>query len=101
MKMYLPSTAIMAITVAVLSLSSTSQAEDNATEAGKSTFKVSGMKCESCENAVTKAVTKLDGVKTAEADAKKGEAVVTYDPAKVSTEKITAAINSTPFKVAQ
>lgn len=74
----------------------TARAEDKS-----ETFKVSGMTCASCENSVKKAVTKLDGVNKVEADSEKGQAVVSYDPAKVTPEKITAAINTTPFKVAK
>ncbi len=81
----------------------TLRAEDkSASGASKeATFKVSGMVCGSCENAVKNAVTKVDGVKTIDADSGKGTAVVAYDPAKTSEEKIAAAINGTKFKVAQ
>lgn len=65
----------------------------------KANFKVKGMMCGSCESAVKNAVTKVDGVKSIEADADKGTAVVAYDPAKTSEDKIAAAINTTKFKV--
>lgn len=65
----------------------------------KADFKVSGMMCGSCENAVKNAVTKVNGVKSVEADSEKGTAVVTYDPAKTDQAKIAAAINTTKFKV--
>ena len=70
-------------------------------EDSKATFKVSGMSCSSCEGAVKGAVTKVDGVKSVDANAEKGTAVVAYDPAKTSEEKIAAAINTTKFKVAK
>lgn len=65
------------------------------------TFKVNGMMCGSCENAVKGAVTKVEGVKSIEADADKGTAVVAYDPAKTDETKIAAAIDTTKFKVAK
>jgi copper chaperone CopZ len=70
-------------------------------EEAKSTFKVKDMMCGSCESAVKDAVTKVDGVKSIQADAEKGEAVVAYDPAKTTPAKITAAINTTKFKVVE
>jgi copper chaperone CopZ len=43
---------------------------------------------------------KLDGVKKADVDWKKGEVVVRYDPAKVSPSQMTKAVNeSGVFKV--
>ena len=82
--------------VAAVALTTIAQAEE-----AKSTFKVKGMMCGSCENAVSKAVTKVDGVKSVDADSGAGEAVVSYDPVKTSPEKITAAINTTKFKVVE
>lgn len=43
---------------------------------------------------------KLDGVKKAEVDWKKGEVVIEYDPRKVTTSQMTKAVNeSGVFKV--
>ena len=43
---------------------------------------------------------KLDGVKKADVDWRKGEAVVEYDPGKVTTSQMTKAVNeSGVFKV--
>lgn len=82
--------------VAAIAFTAMAQAEE-----AKSTFKVNGMMCGSCESAVSKAVTKVDGVKSVDADSGSGEAVVSYDPTKTSPEKITAAINTTKFKVVE
>lgn len=85
------------IALAMLGLASLSaRAEDKS-----ATFKVNGMSCGSCESSVKGAVTKVDGVKSVEADADKGTAVVAYDPAKTDETKIAAAINTTQFKVAK
>lgn len=95
-------TQIAFVAVAVTGLATAGlRAADKSAAAGeaKANFKVNGMMCGSCENAVKNAVTKVDGVKSIEADSDKGTAVVAYDPAKTSEEKIAAAINTTKFKV--
>ena len=90
--------------LALVGLSSVSLRAEDKPAAGTSketTFKVNGMVCSSCASTVKNAVTKVDGVKTIDADSEKGTAVVAYDPAKTSEEKIAAAINTTKFKVAK
>jgi copper chaperone CopZ len=67
----------------------------------KATLKANGMSCSSCDSAVKGALTKVDGVKSVDANAEMGTAVVAYDPAKTREEKIAAAINTTKFKVAK
>ncbi len=42
----------------------------------KKIIKIDGMSCEHCENAVKTALEEIDGVKSAKADRKKGNAVV-------------------------
>ncbi len=93
MKTRLTQIAFVAVAVTGLAIASAAAGE------AKANFKVNGMMCGSCESAVKKAVTKVDGVKSIEADADKGTAVVAYDPAKTSEDKIAAAINTTKFKV--
>jgi copper chaperone CopZ len=55
-------------------------------------FKVEGMTCGGCEASVKMVVKKLDGVEKVTASHKEGRATVTYDPAKVTTDDIEAAI---------
>ena len=57
-----------------------------------SVFKVEGMTCGGCEAGVRISVKKLDGVEKVEASHEEGLAKVTYDPEKVTVEKIKAAI---------
>jgi copper chaperone CopZ len=88
-------TKVALLAVATLGFASLSaQAEEK-----KATFKVNGMMCGSCENAVKGAVTKVEGVKSIDADSGAGTATVAYDPAKTDEGKIAAAINTTKFKV--
>ncbi len=58
-------------------------------------LKVDGMTCSACEGNVQKGLLKVDGVKSARADAKTGEVVVKYDSKQTTPEKIVAAFNQT------
>jgi len=62
------------------------------------TFAVEGMTCADCSSAINAEVIKLKGVTTVAADYKRGQAVVQYDPAKVTSAQIIAAINSLKYK---
>lgn len=55
------------------------------------TLGVPGMTCSACPITVKKAISKVDGVKQAEVDFDKRQAVVTYDDAKVGTDQIMRA----------
>jgi mercuric ion binding protein len=55
------------------------------------TLSVPGMTCPACPITVKKALTKVDGVATAEVDFDKRQAVVTYDDAKTNVETLTQA----------
>lgn len=61
------------------------------------TLKVEGMTCSSCGLTVRVAIKKLDGVKDAKVNVPSKEAVVEYDPAKVTPEKIVEAINKAGY----
>ena len=62
---------------------------------------VNGMACGSCSTKVSKALTKLDGVLNGSACHQSKKATVLFDPSKVKSEQIVAAINSTGFKVGE
>jgi copper chaperone CopZ len=59
----------------------------------RTTLKVSGMSCGECAKTVEKETKKIEGVKTITVNQPKGEAAVTYDPAKTSPEAIAKTIN--------
>lgn len=62
-------------------------------------LKVSGMSCGVCAKTVEKEAKKIDGVKAAKVSQPKGEAEITYDPAKTSPEAIAKRISDkTAFK---
>ena len=62
-------------------------------------LKVSGMSCGVCAKTVEKEAKKIDGVEAAKVSQPKGEAEITYDPAKTSPEAIAKKISDkTPFK---
>lgn len=58
------------------------------------TFHVKGMTCGGCVYGVRKVLTRLPGVLKADVSYEQSSAVVTYDPAKVTVEKMTAAIGT-------
>ncbi len=59
----------------------------------RATIEISGMTCAGCAMNVEQALKRLPGVKSVEASYEKGQAVVEYDPAKVKTEQLKAAID--------
>ena len=67
-------------------------AQEEASTLIVSTFHVEGMTCGGCEVGVRRVVRKLEGVDDVEASYEDGSAVVTYEPDKVTTDDIIAAI---------
>ena len=65
----------------------------------KTTFRVSGMSCNGCSNSISKALSRMDGVKDAKADFQKGIAVVEYDEKIITKAKIIEVIENLDFKV--
>jgi copper chaperone len=66
----------------------------------KATLKIQGMTCNHCVMRVAKAIKAVPGVQDAQVDLQKGEAVVTYDDAKVALEKLSLAVVDAGYKVA-
>ena len=62
-------------------------------------FTVPGMMCNNCKETVEGATLGLDGVLSSEVDLPNKTAAVSFDPAKVSVETITTAIERTGFDV--
>ncbi|MCP5518415.1 MAG: heavy-metal-associated domain-containing protein [Verrucomicrobiales bacterium] len=63
--------------------------------------KVDGMSCEACSTKVSKALASVEGVKEQKVCHVAKQAVVTFDPKKISRDKVIAAIDSTGFKSVQ
>lgn len=64
------------------------------------TIKVQGMTCNHCVMRVAKALKAVPGVQDAKVDLQKAEAVIVYDDAKVSAEKLSVTIAEAGYKVA-
>jgi len=62
------------------------------------TIEIQGMHCAGCAVNVEQALKRLPGVRFVEASYEKGQAVVEYDPAKVSPEQLQAAIERIGYK---
>jgi copper ion binding protein len=63
------------------------------------TLKVQGMTCNHCVMRVAKALKAVPGVQDAKVDLQKAEAIVSYEEAKVSAEKLSAAVVEAGYKV--
>jgi copper chaperone len=61
---------------------------------------VKGMSCGGCENAVTRAVSLVDGVSNVTASHRDERVTLDYDPAKATREAIEQAINRAGYRVA-
>lgn len=70
-------------------------------EAETIAVKVDGLACEACSDKVGKKLAALKGVTEQMVCHESKQAVVTFDPDKVSTRDILAAIDATGFKVAE
>jgi copper chaperone len=64
------------------------------------TLHVTGMTCGGCENAVTRAVSRLDGIAHVTASHQNERVIVDFDAAKVDRARITAAITNAGYHVA-
>ncbi|MDD5163086.1 MAG: sulfite exporter TauE/SafE family protein [Candidatus ainarchaeum sp.] len=60
-------------------------------------IKISNMVCESCEKRIEKSLEKIPGVKHVKASYVESTAKITYDPKKVSLEKIASAIKEAGY----
>ncbi|WP_454731553.1 MULTISPECIES: mercury resistance system periplasmic binding protein MerP [Cupriavidus] len=61
------------------------------------TLSVPGMTCETCPITVKKALSKVDGVSKTSVSFEKREAVVTFDDAKTSVQKLTKATENAGY----
>lgn len=68
--------------------------------ADQMTLTVTGMTCGGCENAVKRAVSSLEGVSDVDASHRENRVTLTYDPAKVTREKIARQIENAGYQVA-
>ncbi len=65
------------------------------------TVKVDGMSCGACSDKVSKKLASVKGVTEQKVCHESKQAVITFDPAKVSAKDVLAAIDSTGFKTVQ
>src|SRR4051794_11511035 len=87
----------LAVLIAVLAFGAVSASAVTKT----TTIHIEGMHCNICSASVTKALKATEGVEKVEVSYEKGEAVIQYDDAKVTEEKLREVINGTGFKVAE
>lgn len=59
---------------------------------------ISGMSCENCVGHVTRALTRLNGIETAQVSLDTNQAVVIYDPNLVDTAQMLAAVEEEGYE---
>jgi copper chaperone len=69
-----------------------------ATEPSKTTLSIKGMTCGGCVAAVKLTLRKTEGVSAYDVSLEKGEAEVTYDPARTEPKKIAESVSKTGFQ---
>jgi copper chaperone len=62
------------------------------------TIKITGMSCGGCTASVTKVLSETPGVAKADVQLSPGQAMVEFDPAKVTREALCAAIDDAGFE---
>lgn len=62
-------------------------------------FAVKGMRCDGCARGVVLSLQDLEGVAAAQARPDPGEAVVTYDPARITRDDLRREIEELGYKV--
>jgi len=88
---------LLAAGVIIVATSCTQAAAEPVEGALTSTFEDQGMTCGGCEASIRLGVRKLDGVVDVQASYKEGSAEVTYDPDKVTSDQIAAAISKVGY----
>ena len=66
----------------------------------RSELQIGGMVCDSCSQAITAALQKLDGVHEVQVDHVSGKAVVRHDPARCPRSALVAAVTRLGYSVA-
>lgn len=69
-----------------------------AADTAKTTLMIKGMTCGGCVAAVKLQLKRTEGVASYEVSLAKGEAVVSYDPAKTDPKRIAASVSQTGFE---
>lgn len=80
------------VAVALVAIPVVDAQQKDSSKSATCTLNVTGMGCAGCAAAVKMAAKKVDGVADAAVSYEKGRAVVTYDPAKTTPEKIAKAV---------
>lgn len=61
-------------------------------------LKITGMDCAMCTNAIHKKLSQTEGIIKDDISYENGSAIITYDPAKITVEKIIKVIEATGYK---
>ncbi len=67
----------------------------------KITVKVEGMSCDHCRMNVENALKSLDGILQVKVSLEKNKADITYDPSKVTFDKMKSAVDDAGYKIVE
>mgnify|MGYP000364119839 CR=1 FL=1 len=67
---------------------------------GTAIISVRGMCCSGCARRIEREISKLNGIKSVSVNFRDGEAEVSFDPTKITIDKIVSAINNLGYKAA-
>ena len=91
-------TALAAVALLAFAGTTTLAGDESQEGTVTSVFEVEGMTCGGCEAGLRLTVKKLEGVEEVKPSHEDSNVTVTYDPAKVTTDKIQAAIEKLGYK---
>lgn len=97
-KLLLSSIFVLAFTFGALSEAFSSETKETKKSALGMTLQVDGMVCSECAKKVEQCLMKLKGVKKVEVNYDENQAVVEYDPKKVTTKKMIDALKKKGYK---
>ncbi|MGH2831117.1 MAG: heavy-metal-associated domain-containing protein [Actinomycetota bacterium] len=63
----------------------------------RATLKIDGMTCGGCEQSLTKALERLDGVQVLDASHQEGTVVIEFDAERVGNDQITDAVEEAGY----
>lgn len=102
MKTIFPSSILILILTLFLACSGQGSrngfSENQKTEEKSVKISIKGMSCMSCAANVKKTLSEIDGVKDVKVSLQDKNAIVTYDPKKVSTDQLKNSINKLGYK---
>ncbi len=91
---------VLLLSLSWMSLPSAATVTEAAQPLRQVTLTVKNMSCAMCKYTVENALRQVEGVKSAKVDSLKGTAVVVFDPARVTPERLAQAVSDAGYPAA-